>query len=403
VIDMYAERFRPKNPSLMVGNEESRIGFLNWLKNWRKGSKPALLVGPPGTGKTTLVYAAAETLGFVVLEFNASDVRTKERLSSALLPSTHSVSVLGERLLVFLDEVDGIYGRQDYGGLEFIQTFIEESNLPVVLAANVEEDERVKKLLPKCEVFAFKRVPPRLIYLYLQNLVKKEGLKISPETLQRLVEKVGGDMRAALNSLQAVLASPSSEVVEVTRDKMMSLRDALNTLFNSNDREEAKRALEACDTDIIEKIRAIFSSLVNSNLDSETLLKALEALTAADELAARIKRTQEWRQLRYFHSMLAYSIFDSTPRGVVRFSQDMYPWSVQLRIWNDARVLRSIGRKLGNLLHSSSTEALVIHLPYLARLLSLLDKSEVQRILRGFTYDESELRVLNKEISKFSK
>jgi replication factor C large subunit len=253
------------------------------------------------------------------------------------------------------------------------------------------------------KIFAFKRVPPRLIYLYLQNLVKKEGLRITPEILRRLVEKAGGDMRAALNSLQAVLASPSSEVVEVTRDKMVSLRDALNTLFNSNDRDEARRALEACDTDIVEKIRTIFSSLVNSKLDSQTLLRALEALSAADELAARIKRTQEWRQLRYFHSMLAYLIFDSTPRGVVRFSQDVYPWSVQLRIWNDARVLRSIGRKLGNLLHTSSTEALVVYLPYLARLLSLLDKVEVQRILRGFTYDESELRVLNKEMSRFSK
>lgn len=400
---MYAERFRPRNPSMMVGNEESRVGFLNWLKNWKRGSRPALLVGPPGTGKTTLVYAAAESLGFVVLEFNASDVRTKERLSSALLPSTHSSSVLGERLLVFLDEVDGLYARQDYGGLEFIQTFIEKSNLPIVLAANVEEDDRVRKLLPKCEVFAFKRVPPRLIYLYLQNLVKRERLSIPTETLKRLVVNAGGDMRAALNSLQAALASPSSEVVEVTRNKMVSLRDALNTLFNSTDRDEARSALEACDTDISDKVRVIFSSLVNSRLDPEGLLKALEALSAADELAARIKKTQEWRQLRYFNSMLAYSIFDSTPRGLVRFSQDMYPWGVQLRIWNDGRVLRSIGRKLGNLLHTSSREALLVHLPYLARLLSLWSRGEAQRILRGFTYDESELRVLNKEVSRLSK
>jgi len=400
---LYAERFRPKNPSMMVGNEESRIGFLNWLKNWKKGSKPALLVGPPGTGKTTLVYAAAESMGYVVLEFNASDTRTKERLSSALMPSTYSLSVLGERLLVFLDEIDGLYARQDYGGLEFIQTFIEKSNLPVVLAANVEDDERIKKLLPKCEVFAFKRVPPRLMYLYLQNLVKREGLKVSTETIRKVVEKAAGDMRAALNSLQAALASPNSVVIEVTRNKMVSLRDALNTLFNSTDRDEAKRALDACNIDISDKIRAIFSSLVNSRLDSSNLIKALEALSAADELAARIKRTQEWRQLRYFNSMLAYSIFDSIPRGAVRFSQDMYPWSVQLRIWNDSRILRSIGRKLGVMMHASSKEALLIHLPYLARLLSLLGKDEAQRILRSFTYDESELRVLNKEISRFSK
>lgn len=398
---MYAEKFRPKNPSMMVGNEESRVGFINWLKKWRKGAKPAILIGPPGTGKTTLVYAAAESLGYVVLEFNASDARTKERLSSALLPSTYSSSVLGERLLVFLDEVDGLYAKQDYGGLEFIQSFIEESNLPVVLAANLEDDEKVKKLLPKCEVFAFKRIPPRLIHLYLKSLIEREGLNISTDLLQKIVQWSRGDMRAALNSLQAALASPTSEVVEVARDKRVSLKDALNILFNSKDIEEVKSALDACDADITEKVRAIYSSLLQSSLDSSALLRALQALSAADELVARIKRTQEWRQLRYFNSMLAYAIFDTTPRGVVRYSQDTYPWSIQLRIWNDARALRSIGRRLGGLLHCSSKEALLVHLPYLAYLLSRLRKEEAQRILRGFTMDESELRVLNKEISKF--
>ncbi|MEM3386795.1 MAG: AAA family ATPase [Nitrososphaerales archaeon] len=400
---MYTEKFRPKNPSMMVGNEESRIGFINWLRRWRKGAKPALLIGPPGIGKTTLVYAAAESLGYVVLEFNASDTRTKERLSSSLTPSTHSLSVLGEKLLVFLDEVDGLYARQDYGGLEFIQGFIEKSNLPVVLAANLEDDEKVRKLLPKCEVFAFKRVPPRLIHLYLKSLIEREQLNITIESINKIVEHSGGDIRAALNSLQAVLASPSSEVLEVARDKRVSLRDALNTLFNSSDREEAKSALEACDADILEKIHAIYSSLVQSKVESSVLLRSLLALSAADELVSRIKRTQEWRQLRYFNAMLSHMIFDATPRGVVQFSQDAYPWSIQLRIWNDARVLRSIGRKLGSMLHTSSREALIVHLPYLAYLLSRLGKDETQRILREFTADESELRVLNKEVARFSK
>ncbi len=400
---MYAEKFRPKNPNMMVGNEESRIGFINWLKRWRKGSKAALLIGPPGTGKTTLVYAAAESLGYVVLEFNASDTRTRERLSSALLPSTHNLSVLGEQLLVFLDEVDGLYARQDYGGLEFIQSFVEKSNLPVVLAANLEDDEKVRKLLPKCEVFLFKRVPPRLIHLYLRSLIEREGLTVPTELLNKIVEHSGGDMRAALNGLQAALASPTSEVLEVTRDKRVSLKESLNTLFNSVDREEVKFALEACDADITEKIRAIYSSLVRSRVDTKTLLRGLQALSAADELVARIRRTQEWRQLRYFNAMLAYSIFDATPRGVIQFSQDAYPWSIQLRIWNDARILRSIGRKLGGMLHTSSREALLIHLPYLAYLLSRQRKEESQRILMRFTADESEQRVLSKEISRFSK
>ncbi|MEM4726320.1 MAG: hypothetical protein QXG63_05210, partial [Nitrososphaerales archaeon] len=236
-----------------------------------------------------------------------------------------------------------------------------------------------------------------------KSLIERERLNITIESINKIVEHSGGDIRAALNSLQAVLASPSSEVLEVARDKRVSLRDALNTLFNSSDREEAKSALEACDADILEKIHAIYSSLVQSKVESSVLLRSLLALSAADELVSRIKRTQEWRQLRYFNAMLSHMIFDATPRGVVQFSQDAYPWSIQLRIWNDARVLRSIGRKLGSMLHTSSREALIVHLPYLAYLLSRLGKDETQRILREFTADESELRVLNKEVARFSK
>ena len=51
---MWSEKYRPKNLLEMVGNEEAKESFVKWLGKWIKGTKPLLLVGPPGIGKTTM-------------------------------------------------------------------------------------------------------------------------------------------------------------------------------------------------------------------------------------------------------------------------------------------------------------------------------------------------------------
>ena len=74
-----------------------------------------LLVGPPGTGKTTLVTLLAKETGMNLVDLNASDVRTKDKLQKRMGEAMSTVSLFGERSLIFLDEVDGLAGRSDYG------------------------------------------------------------------------------------------------------------------------------------------------------------------------------------------------------------------------------------------------------------------------------------------------
>src|SRR5271157_3516825 len=115
---MWVEKYRPQKVADMVGNEDTRRRFVSWLEGWEQGTKPALLVGPPGTGKTTLVHATAAELGYYVIELNASDLRTKEALKGRI-GALSSGSLVDEKRLLFLDEVDGLFGRTDFGGLEF--------------------------------------------------------------------------------------------------------------------------------------------------------------------------------------------------------------------------------------------------------------------------------------------
>jgi len=57
---MWSEKYRPQIISDMVGNEEPRAAIMEWFAKWKKGTKPLLVVGPPGIGKTTIGYLLAK-------------------------------------------------------------------------------------------------------------------------------------------------------------------------------------------------------------------------------------------------------------------------------------------------------------------------------------------------------
>ena len=111
---MWSEKNRPQNISEMVGNEEARSALVEWFGKWKKGTKPILLVGPPGIGKTTIAGLAAKQFGYDLISLNASDVRSKSRINEILTPLLGNISILGSPM-IFVDEVDGIHGRSDYG------------------------------------------------------------------------------------------------------------------------------------------------------------------------------------------------------------------------------------------------------------------------------------------------
>ena len=170
---MWSEKYRPASLDDMVGNEEAREKLMVWLKRWKRGAKAALLVGPPGTGKTTCVHLAAEKLGLQLVELNASDTRTRERLSKRIGEVISSSSLFDSRTLIFLDEVDGLAGRADYGAIEFIKDTVRKSENPVAMAANDPESDEVRKLSSVTSVIAFHRPSPETVEAHLSRIAEK--------------------------------------------------------------------------------------------------------------------------------------------------------------------------------------------------------------------------------------
>ena len=384
---MWSEKYRPASLEEMVGNREGRAKFQLWLKKWKPGSKAALLVGPPGTGKTTTVHLVAREMGLQLVELNASDSRTKEKLSKKVGEALTSTSLFGGTSLIFLDEVDGLAGRADYGAVDFIKDAVKKSASPVVMAANDPESEEVKKLGSVTSKIVFQRPEPSEVVSRLEKISQRERLSLSEGQIAKVAEAANGDLRAAINFLQSGMPA--------RKDEEMTASESVNAFFGAADEAASLRALRAYPGQPRDKIRDLFTAVVRSRVHEERKAGALEALSRADVVMGRIMRGKDWRLLRYLDPLLANELWKALGDGGPRFTLDAVPWPLQLRIWNDSRKLKDIAGLAGKRVGISQRSFLVEDMPYL--LLLCADSGFREELVKSLGLEENYALFLAKE------
>lgn len=388
---MWVEKHRPKQITEMVGNEEARIKLVNWLEDWEEGDKAALLVGPPGTGKTTLVHLAAEACGALLIELNASDTRTKAKLEKKVGEALTTMNLFETKSLIFLDEVDGLAGHSDYGAVDFIKEAIKESKNPVAMAANDPDSEQVKRLASGCVLIALKPPPPREIEIFLRHILKEEGISSSLESIEAIVKNARGDMRHAINSLQSNRETAANDEKNLT----MSITQSINSFFSAEEVSQALAALKASRLAPDEKVREIFRCVVKSALPPQKMKRATEVLSEADILMGRIRRGKNWRILRYLDAMLANELWPIVRGEGLSYSEGDLPWNLLLRVWNDSRKVGELASRYSVAAHTSSKSARVEDLPFLLYMGGA--KKFRDRVVKVLDLDETFEKFLVKE------
>ncbi len=356
---MWSEKYRPQIISDMVGNEEARAAIIEWFVKWKKGTKPLLLVGPPGIGKTTIAYLVAKQFGYDMIGLNASDVRSKSRINEILMPVLGNVSVLGIPM-IFVDEVDGIHGRGDYGGASALVDILKEPTVPIVLAANNDASDKMKSIKKVVKIIYFKKIPPRLLRVYLENILKKQSAKLSPGALIKVIDKSKGDIRSMINLTQSLETGFNPQTEQSFES--VNVEDGVNAFFKANSVEEARSVLYSMRIDPREKINAFYSSIVTSELDSASLAKYLEIISTADMLFGRIMETQNWRLLRYLNDTLI-KLYQNDDR--IRYSQYNLSWPLLNRIRWDGAKIKSLSNIMARKLHLSSSSFVTLCLPFI--------------------------------------
>jgi len=356
---MWSDKHRPQSISEMIGNEEARSALVEWFAKWKKGIKPILLVGPPGIGKTTIANLVGKQFRYDTISLNASDVRSKSRISQILSPVLGNISVLGSPM-IFVDEVDGIHGRADFGGAEALIKILKEPTVPIVLAANSDSSEKMKSIKKAVKTIYFRPLPPRLLRLHLENILKKEGAKLSPGALIKTINESRGDIRSMINSTQALVTgfNPPSERSFETLD----VEAGVNAFFKANSIDESRSVIYSMSIDPREKINAFYSSIITSNLSKEDSKKMLNVLSEADMLYGKIMKTQEWRLLRYLDNILLRLY---RPGTSIRYSKYNLSWPLLNRLRWDGRSIKALASTMAKNMHVSKSVFATFYFPYM--------------------------------------
>jgi len=383
---MWSEKHRPQNISDMIGNEEARTAFVEWFAKWKKGTKPILLVGPPGIGKTTISNLAGKQFGYDMISLNASDVRTKSRITQVLTPVLGNITVLGCPM-IFVDEVDGIHGRADFGGAEALIKILKEPTIPIVLGANSDTSDKMKSIKKVVKTIYFRPLPPRLLRLCLENILKREGAKLSPGSLIKIIDESRGDIRSMINSAQAHVTgfNPPTERSFETLD----VETGVNAFFKANSIDEARSVIYSMSINPREKINAFYSTIITSNLSKEESGKMLEVLSEADMLYGKIMKTQEWRLLRYLDEILLGLYKKGTS---IRYSRYNLSWSLLNRLRWDGRTIKALISALAKNMHVSKSTFATFYFPYI---LFMIKNKQLDLELEE-NYDE----IIEKEIER---
>ncbi|MBI2660235.1 replication factor C large subunit [Candidatus Woesearchaeota archaeon] len=394
---------QPKTTGELVGQEENMLKLRDFVLNFKKQKKKSALVyGPSGTGKTCSVYAIANELGYEVIEVNASDFRNTEQINQKVGNAIKQQSLFAKGKIILVDEIDGLSGREDRGGIQAITKLIENSAYPIVLTATNPFDNKFGSLRSKSSMLKFKPLDYMSIFKILKRICDKEKIKYEDEVLKILCRRCGGDVRAAINDLQ-LLAHEKRELTKESleelseRNRTENIMIALNKIFKTTDLKIAISAFDNVEEDLDEQLLWIDENLPKEYTNPKELAKAYEMLSKADVFSRRIRRWQHYRFLVYINALIT--------AGIAAAKKEKYEHLVEykptgriLKLWwanQKSAKKKEIAGKIAEKTHSSKKEILKSTMPYLP--VMFRNREMRNNIVRDLALDEEEIEWLAKK------
>ncbi|KAI1007253.1 Replication factor C subunit 3 [Podosphaera aphanis] len=292
----WVEKYRPDTLADVSGHQDILATINRFVDTNRLPH--LLLYGPPGTGKTSTILAlsrriyGAKNVRQMVLELNASDDRgievVREQIKTfastkqifSMSPKPGGTSSIASYKLIILDEADAMTATAQMALRRIMEKYTANTRFCVI--ANYAH-KLSPALLSRCTRFRFSPLKEADIRLLVNKVILEEHVNITPESVDALVKLSKGDMRRALNVLQACHAS--STPLHLKGTPKVADKDIERETITETTIYECIASPQPAD------ITKILNTLLNTSdviscLKTINVLKSMQGLALADIITA---------------------------------------------------------------------------------------------------------------------
>lgn len=217
---MWVEKYRPHKISELV-NQREIVGSITALVKNISEMPHLLFSGSAGVGKTTLAICLShEILGDnwreYTLELNASDERgigmVRERVKKFSRYAGLDTQIPFK--IIILDEADEMTSDAQTALRRIIEDTAKHCRF-ILIANNISRI--IEPIQSRCAVFKFTRIEEKEVIAHLKEIAKKEKIKSDEDGLKAIYDYTEGDLRHAINLLQA-----ASSLGSITEENVKS-------------------------------------------------------------------------------------------------------------------------------------------------------------------------------------
>lgn len=397
----WTEKYRPKKLNDIIGNKKAVIELKKWAESWIDNNtkqKCVILLGKPGIGKTSAAISLANDYNWSYIELNTSDSRNATLIKKiATVGASNETfddngsflsSNYGGRKLIILDEADNLYERSikntsnefsDKGGKQAIINTIKITNQPIILIVNNYYElikgsgEILKKL---CKTIRFYPPYQSSIINLLKIISKNEGIDIDNEVLNIISERCKGDVRSAINDLQAIsfdkkyIDLKSLDVLGY-RDREKIIFDTLREIFKTKDIKNIKQSASNLNEDPNLILLWLNENLYNEYKKIDDLVKAYNYLSLSDIFLARTQKRQYYGFWSYAIDIMCGGVANAKSYSYHNENYNFPTWLRKIKIkQRNILTINSILNKLSKKFHTSNYKTKVYILEHFKDLFS---------------------------------
>jgi len=272
----WVEKYRPHHLNEIVGQRE----IVERLKNFvNDNSMPHLIfAGPAGTGKTTSALALTRDIlkgkmksNQTYLELNASDARGIDVIRTMV--KDFAKSVVPEDIpfkILILDEADNMTAPAQQALRRTMENYTKTCRM--ILICNYSN----KIILPiqsRCATFRFKPVSNEEIKNRILYIINQESIKIEESGLNALIYVANGDLRRAVNYLQAA----STVSTSITDDIIYKITGKIHP-------EEIKKLINsALEGKLMESKQLLDEFILKYGISARSLVSQIHSIISSME------------------------------------------------------------------------------------------------------------------------